>query len=190
MATETETIPRAKKASFTTIQLTTDTKRKLDELREAITEGKGSYEELVRRLIERATSPDMGPELARKLVRRVEALERMVGAMLTDPHSGYLFLATADHARILRGVEGKAGEEREGFFASGKQLGAYVYAPSSRGSEDSDSLLSERDGQLPAVVLKHIEREQRKADKARAADEPDELDDLDDEDDEDDEDEK
>lgn len=173
MATETQTIPRAGKSSFTTIQLTADTKRKLDELREAITEGKGSYEELVRRLIERATSPDTGPELGRKLVRRMEALERIVGAMLTDPDSGYLFLATAEHRHIMRGVDGVAGKPREGFFATGNERGAYVYGPSSRGREDDDSLLTESDGTLPEGVVKAIRRDERKASKARAAEEND-----------------
>lgn len=155
-------IPRDRKDPATTIQLFKSTKAKLDELRDELADGEGSYDELVNALIDRATGGgELDSDLAAELTERVEALEAVVQMLCSDPKNGYVFLANAD--QIERGVSGKAGEVVSGGFLESDKIlpGAYVQAP-------SGELLSEHGKNIPAPVLELVKREQKKRQDAAA----------------------
>lgn len=168
MATATVGQPKApetvrdRKDPATTIQLFKSTKSKLDELNIELTDGVGSYDEVVNALIDKlAGRGEVEDDLGAELTERIEALEKVVQLLCADPKNGYVFLADSD--TVERGVSGKAGQVVSGGFLESDRVlpGAYVQAP-------SGVLLSEHGKNIPAPLLELVKREEKKRQDAAA----------------------
>jgi hypothetical protein len=153
---------RTERGPTTTIQLPMSMKATLNELRDGLMDGEGSYADVVGFLIGKVTAAgrDVDQELGTELTARLDRVEAIVNMLVTDPQSGYTF--RADHLTTDRGRDGQAGQKWTRFLDSGVYRGLYLISPSGEN-------LNERDKNLPAPVAAMVEKQVRKKEKAREA---------------------